>query len=447
MRTARLFCSGVVCLLTVLSTPGQAATEQEAVQLRQQQRFAAAASAFEELVRQNPQSVGLRLQLADALARDRQWQRALDEYQAVLRLAPNNAEALQGIGTVNRWRGHVAEARNAYGQARRAAPNDPTGTLGLAATEALDHDFHAAQSLYDEAARQWPQDAEAQQARYDFIRQRNPRVYLYYEDDLSFELRNGGVTVPLYAREELGAEYQKETRLYYLAGTEVYSRTDKKLLYTHFFGFNHTLELQARFSEYDYPATPTVFSAIDRFQEYRLRYAVPVVPEQVLAFRYTVRPTTLVNGQDFVAHKLEAELTSQWLPRLQTVLGTGWLHDLDSNATSRSDMTDETLLKLGLQYDFTHRLGLTARYITNPELDSSVDSATAVQLAYGFTERLTLLVREHLDDYRFGDDQVTTYLALRYTPTAHLWTEAGAKYVKRGPEDGSYPLVSVVWRF
>jgi hypothetical protein len=341
----------------------------------------------------------------------------------------------------------VGEARSAYAQARRAAPNDPAGTLGLAATETLDHDFRTVQSLYDEAARQWPQDAEVRQARYDFARQRNPRVHVYYEDDLSFELRSGGVTVPLYAREELGAEYLKETRLYYLTGTETYSRADSKLLYTHFFGSNHTLELQARFSEYDYPATPAVFSAIDRFQEYRVRYAVPIVPEQVVAVRYTLRPTTLINGQDFNAHKLEAELASQWLPRLQTVIGTGWLHDLDSNAAGLSDMTDETLLKLGLQYDITNRLGLTARYITNPELDSSIDSATAVQLAYSFTERLTLMAREQFDDYRFGDDQVTSYVALRYVPLAHLWTEAGAKYVKRGTESGFYPLLSVVWRF
>lgn len=447
MRATRLLQSGIAGLLTAICGPGQAATEQEAIQLKQQQRFDESAAVFETLARENPQSPGLRLQFADALARARQWQRALDEYQTALRLAPGNAEALQGIGTVNRWRGHLPEARSAYAQARDAAPNDPTGTLGLAATEALDHDFRTAQSLYDEAARRWPQDGEVRQAHYDFARQRNPRVYVYYEDDLSFELRNGGVAVPLATREELGAEYQKETRLYYLTGTETYSRTDNRLLYTHFFGFNHTLELQARFSEYDYPATPTVFSAIDRFQEYRLRYAVPIVPEQVVAFRYTVRPTALVNGQDFVAHKLEAELASQWLPRFQTVIGTGWLHDLDSAATSRSDMTDQTLLKLSMQYDFSHRLALTARYITNPELDSSVDSATAVQLAYGVTERLTLMAREHYDDYRFGDSQVTTYVALRYVPTAHLWTEAGVKYVKRGTEDGFYPLASLVWRF
>lgn len=434
-------------LLIALGAPAVAATEQDAARLMQRGDFAEAAQAYAALVQQNPKSLRLRLDLADALAKDRQWQQAIAEYQAVLKLAPNNAEALLGLATVHRWRGHLPEARQTYGQARTLAPNDPAATLGLAAVAALDHDQRGASAFYDHAERRWPGNDEVRQAAYDFRRQVNPRVYLYYEDDLSFRTEIGGLSVPLLAREELGAEYQKETRFAYLTGVETYARSDAKLLYTHFFGLNHALDFSARQSEYTYPVLPTAFAAIDRFQEYRLRYSMPIVPKQVVAVRYTARPTTLLNRQDFVAHKIEAELVSQWLPRIQTTVGAGWLRDLDENAVTISDMTSQALLKLGFQYDITNRLDVSGRFITNPDLDSSVNSTTIVQAGYSFTGSFGLLVRGRFDDYKSGDDQNSVYAALRYTPFSHLWSEVGVKHVQRGSESGFYPLVSAVWRF
>ncbi len=439
--------------LLFLNPPAFAATEQDAARLMQQGDFAAAAQAYAALVQQNPKSLRLRLELADALAKDRQWEQAIAEYQAVLKLAPNTAEALLGLGTVHRWRGHLPEARQAYDQARTLAPNDPAATLGLAAVAALDHDYQGARAFYDYAERRWPEQGEMKQAAYDFRRQAHPGLHLYYEDDLSFRSESGGVTLPLFAREELAAEYQKETRFQSLTGTESYNRTDKKIRYTHFFGLNHTLDVDVRASEYEYPSTPTplppAFSAaIDTFQEYRVRYTLPVTPEQRIAVRYSARPTTLLNTQEqFTAHKVEAELISQWLPRFQTLIGTGWLRDLDSNAVSVDDLNSEALLKLGFQYDITNRFDISGRFITNPDLDSSVNSTTIVQAGYSFTGSLALLVRGRFDDYKTGNDQNAAYAAVRFAPTSHLWSEAGVKYVKRGSESGFYPLVSAVWHF
>jgi tetratricopeptide (TPR) repeat protein len=439
--------------LLTLSGIAAAVTEPEAAQQAREGHLEQAAESYAALVKQNPKSVALRLKLAETLAKDRRWERALAEYEAVLKLSPNNADALNGIGTVNRWRGHLDAARDGHTRGRQAAPGDPDGALGLAATEALDHDFGKAGALYDEAEKKWPNDGEVKQAAYDFRRQTNPRLFIFYEDDLSFRTESGGIGLPLFAREELEAEYQKETRFQYLTGAESYSRTDTKVKYTHFFGLNHTLEVDVRAAEYEYPTPPLplppAFStAIDTFQEYRVRYTFPVTPEQRIAVRYSARPTTLLNTQEkFTAHKVEAELVSQWLPRFQTLIGTGWLRDLDSNAVNVDGLTSEALLKLGFQYDITNRLDFSARFITNPDLDSSVNSTTLVQSGYGFTDSLALLVRGRFDDYKTGDDQSAAYVAVRFTPSSHLWSEAGAKYVKRGSENGVYPLVSIVGKF
>ena len=447
MRTPRI--SRIVfCLLLAWGLPALSATEQEAAGFVREGRFDQAAEAFQALVNQNPRSVRLRIELADNLARDRQWDRALAEYERVLKLEPNNVEALKGIGSVNRWRGHIAEARKAYRSARAAAPNDPGAVLEFAVTETQDHDFSAARALYDEAGRRWPQDPEVKQATYDFNRLANPRVYAYFENDLSFQTRMGGAAAPFSAREEIGYERQQELRYSYLTGDKIYQRDDNKLLYTHFFGFNHTLEIGLRNSKFSYEVPPVDFTAIDTFDEYRVRYAVPVTPEQVVGVRYTARPTTLVGGQTFVSQKIEPELISQWEPRFQTQLGVGWLRDLDPNATAVDQLTDRTLVRAGFQYIVNNRLDISARYVTNPDLDSTIDSTLIAEANYGLSpDGYSLLVRGRHDSYKTGDDQSSAYAGIRYTPTSNLWSEAGIKYVVRGPSSGFFPLVSVIWRF
>jgi Flp pilus assembly protein TadD len=434
--------------MLAIAVPVNADTpEQTAARLLEAERFSEAVEVLRGVVAKQPESVRLRLKLAEALAADRQWNDAVTEYQAVLNRQPNNTEALRGLGQVRRWQGHLPEARQAYEKAWAVAPNDAEVQLGLAATYRLDHDFPAAQKLYDEAQKKWPHDNDVQQAGYSFARERNPRVYLFFEDDLSFETRQLGMAVPFGAREEFGLEHQEEKRLQYQTGAETYSRTDSKLVYTHFLGLNHSLDADLRHAKYKYVAPATDFTAIDSFEEYRVRYTFPIVPEQVAAVRYSARPTTLVNSRNFTAHKLEAQITSQWTPRFQTLLGTGWLRDLDPNATSTSNMKSNSLVKAGVQADITNRFQVSAKYITNPDLDNTVDDTTLLQADYTFTGTVSGLVRHRADDYKQGNDQTSVYFGLRYVPNSHFWSEFGFKRVERGAYSSTDPLLSLVYRF
>jgi tetratricopeptide (TPR) repeat protein len=445
-------CALLLLALLPIPSPAWAASEQEAAGLVRERRFGDAAEAYRGLVAQNPGAIRLRLAFADALSNDRRWGEAIAEYENVLKLNPSNAEALGSIGTLRRWQGHIDESKQAYERMRALAPRDSAPSLGLAATYAADHDFTRAQALYDEAANLNPGDRGVEQERYDFRRQANPRVSIYFEDDLSFQTRIAGVTAPFLAREEIAYERQQELRFLSSTGERTFTRNDNRITHTHFFGYNNTLETSVRSSSFSYePAatpTPGAFStAIDSFDEIRVRYARPLTPEQVAAVRYAARPTTLFFGETFTSHKLEGEIQSQWNPRLQTTLGTGWLRDLEENATSTSDTSNQVLLKLGAQYTLNDRADISARFITNPDLDSSIYSTTLIQAGYSFNGTYSGIARLRLDDYKASSDQVSLYVGTRFTPSSHLWTEFGVKYVGRGGSDGLFGLASIIYRF
>ncbi|MGB5082747.1 MAG: tetratricopeptide repeat protein [Burkholderiales bacterium] len=445
-------CSLLLLVLLPIAPPAQAATEQEAAGLARERRFADAAEVYRELVAQNPGAVRLRLAFADALSNDRRWSEAIAEYENVLRLDPRNLEALGSIGSLRRWQGHIDESKQAFERMRATAPRDSAPALGLAATYAADHDFTRAQALYDEAAGLKPGDPVVERERYDFRRQANPRLNVYFEDDLSFQTRIAGVAVPFLAREEIAYERQQELRFLSATGERTFTRNDNRVAYTHFFGVNNTLEASLRSSSFSYePAatpTPGVFTTtIDSFNEIRVRYAHPITPEQVAAVRYTARPTTLFGGETFTSHKIEAEAQSQWTPRLRTTVGTGWLRDLKGTAIAVSDTANEVLLNLGAQITLTDRADVSARYITNPDLDSSISSTTLLQGGYSFSGTWSGIVRLRFDDYKAPPDQSSFYAGVRFTPSSHLWTEFGVKYVERGPSDGLFGLASVVYRF
>ena len=439
------------CAIICLARSASADTEDDAADAVRRGDFAAAASAYEQLVAANPTSVSLRLGLADALAKDRQWERAIGEYEAVLKRHPKNAEALLGISTVHRWQGNLDAARRSYEQARLAAPQESGAVLGLASTYALDHDFSSAEKYYEQAEKLWPGDSSVQQAAYDFRRQRNPRLYLFWESDLSFEAHQAGDILPFGAREEIGAEYQDETSVApQFDRAKIYTRRDHKLFYTHYFGRNNMLDFSARASAYEYhvPDSSLGYSSIDTYQEYRVRYTMPLTQDQVFSVRYTIRPTVLRLTQDsFNAHKVETELNSRWNPSFATLLGIGWLRDLDSSATSTSELTNRSLLKVGVQWDVSGRLTLGAKYITNPDLDNSMNATAIAEAAYSLNETWSVLGRYRTDDYKTGPDQSGYYLAVRFVPNSNWWSEFGLKYAERGSASGNYGLASVSYRF
>lgn len=434
-----------------LSTAANAVSEEDAADAARREDFGAAAAAYEQLVQDYPKSVPLRLEFADALKMNRQFERAVSEYETVLKLQPNNVHAVLGIGTVRRWQGNIGEAKSAYERASTLDPQNAEAMLGLAATYALDHDFASTDQVYEQAIQKWPQNSGVQQAAYDFRRQRNPKVYLFWESDLSFATRQAGVAVPFAAKEEIAAETQEATNYApELGHAEIYSRSDQKLIYTHYFGLNHLIDLSARTSQYHFnvPTSTLGYSSIDTYKEYRIGYTVPRSQDQVLSVRGTMRPTILKTSQNsFTAYKLEVELNSRWRPTFSTQLGGGWLRDLDSNATTASQLTDRSLVKVGVQWDATNRLNLGAKYITNPDLDNSMNATSIADAGYSINETWTGLGRYRIDQYKTGPNQTGYYLAARYVPNSHWWSEIGLKHANRGTASGNYGLVSLSYRF
>lgn len=389
------------------------------------------------------------MEYADSLAKDRQWNQAIREFEAILKTQPNNVEALLGIATVRRWQGNLPEARRYNEQARTLAPQNADAQLGLAASYALDHNFEYAGTHYAQIAKSFPKDAGAQQAVYNFQRQRNPRIYAFLENDLSFEARQYGVVAPFASREEIGAELQEETSIApNLGNLKIFTRNDKRIFYTHHFGLNHMFDFSARTSEYNYNVTVTSYTSIDTYREYRFRYTVPLTPDQTLAVRYTPRPTTLKLSQEtFTAHKIEAEVNSRWTPRVTTLIGSGWLRELDSNATSTAQLTDRALVRLGMQLDITNKLTAGAKFITNPDLDNSINSTRIAEGSYSLDDTWSALARLREDDHKIGSGQTSYYMGARFVPNSHWWSEFGLKYVTRGANSGTYGLASISYRF
>lgn len=435
----------VTVIATLLLVPNltAAAPIDDARNLERQLRFGEAAAIYQSLVAKKPESIRLRLELADMLAKDRQWDAAVAQYRLVLKQDPGNVEAQRNLAQVLRWSGQIEEAIATYLEAIKRNPDSVDSMLGLAKSYELDHDFGSAQKILDQANGKWPKDKSVNKARYDFARQRNPRLMLFYEDDLSFRSTELGVYLPFSSREEVGVEYQTEER------PGIYTRTDQKVLYKHYFGSDHSIDARYRSSSFSYTGM-SVFASIGSFQEYRVRYIYPWRPNQVMAVRYTMRPTTLVGGETFTSHKVEAELRSRWSGKTETTVGTGWLNDLneaESIAISDVVMATNTLVKLGFQYHVNHRLSLGGKYITNPDLDNTVNATVLLEAGYSLSGSYSSLYRFRNDDYKTGNDSSSLYAGLRYSPGSHLWSEGGIKYVTRGASSGFYPLVSLVYKF
>ena len=387
-------------------------------------------------------STGLTLdEVTDRQIADYRWDAAIAAYRAELARDPDNADAWRGLGRVLRWKGRLEESRTAYSRAAALDPDDPEAALGIAASYRYDRDLAEAARLYEAAATRWPDDEEVKQGLFQLRRERSPRLNLFYEDDLSFKTRSVGTALPFLSREEAYLEYQEEER------EDIYTRKDAKAGLIHFFGLNHLIEFNVRLSDYKYHVPVSDYAAIDKFQEYRLKYVRPITPDQVATIRYTLRPTRLqTTGDTFNSHKLEAELRSQWSPRFATVIGTGLLRDLDEDAASSDDLRTTALVRAGVEYAVTTRFQVAANYITNPDLDNTINSTSLAQLYYSWNDTWSSLYRFRHDDYKRGDNQSAHYLGMRYAPGGHIWAEAGIKYVSRGHRNGFYPLASIVIR-
>ena len=443
-RVVRLviYCSAFFSTSLMISGTALSATlTQDAETLMTEQRYAEAASEYAKRVEKSPKDVKLRLRYAEALAYSRQWPQAIEQYKAVLQQDPKNSEAKRSLGSVYRWSGDIDNSIEYYNAALKQNPKDISAQLGLAATYRLDHDFKRTDEIYAQAEQQAPEDSSIKRNMYNFKRDKNPRVHGYFEQGLTSTTIYGGVTVPFLSREEIGYEYQDEIR------TDIYTRSDHKVGYRHYFGFNHDFEFRYRASTFDYDNPVTAFAAIDTFDEFRIRYTFTVQHNNVVRIRYTWRPTSLKNsGDHFDSRKLEAEVRTFWNARLNTTLGGGWLRDLPEDASRASDLKNNALVNLGIEYLPDNDWGFSARYITNPDLDNSTNSTQILQVDYRINGPYSLLARYKVDDYKTSGDEISYFAGLRFVPNHHLWSELGMKYATRDGKDGTYPFLSLVWR-
>lgn len=379
---------------------------------------------------------------ADQEILDFHWDAALQTYRDELARNEKNADAWRGIGRILRWKGHLEESRQAYEKAAALEPDNSNAALGIADTYRLNHDFKQAAADYAAAQQRWPKDEEVRQAAYDFARESNPRIYGKYERDLAFRTKTYGVGTPLLSREDIQLEHVDDESL------GAYVRKDEKATYTHYFALNNFLEFRYRRSNYSYFAPVTDFSAIDWFDEYRVRYAHPITPEQVATVTYTYRPTTLkTTQQSYNSTKFEVELHSQWTPRFATLAGAGALRDLNDNPVTTHDLRTTSLVKAGVEYMLTQKAQATATYITNPDLDNSIHSKSLFLLSYQWRDNLSSLLRYRYDDYKNGINQRIASIALRYTPNAHIWSEVGILTASRGGRSGVYPEATLIYKF
>lgn len=379
---------------------------------------------------------------ADSEIQNFQWDMALQVYREELVKNENNADAWRGIGRIRRWQGHLDESRQAYKKAAALEPDNANAALGIASTYFLDHDFEQAADRYASAQQRWPNDDEVRQAAYEFAREKNPRIYTRFERDLTFRTETYGAGLPLLSREDIQVEHVEAESL------GQYIRKDQKVTYTHYFGLNNFLEFRYRKSNYDYFSPVTDFSAIDSFDEYRLRYTYPFTPEQVGSVIYTYRPTTLkTTQQSYDSTKVELELRSQWSPRFATIFGVGQLRELNGNPSTTDDLRNTTLEKIGVEYMLTQKAQVAATYITNPDLDNSIKSKSLFLLSYQWRDNLSSLLRYRYDDYKQGGNQRIYSLALRYTPDPHLWIEVGILTAARDGRSGTYPQATLIYKF
>jgi tetratricopeptide (TPR) repeat protein len=382
-------------------------------------------------------------QQAEADIQQFHWDEALQVYRNELADHPDNAEAWLGIGRILRWQGHLEESREAYEKAAALAPQSTSAALGIADAYRLEHDYAQARASYEAAAQKWPDNEDVRQETDTFRRETHPRLFLSYDKDLTSRERDAGIAVPFLSREEFRFERGEEDR-----NDASYRRNDEKVDFAHYFGLDHFVELRLRRSQYSYPGEVSDFTAIDKFDEFRLRYFHPLTPAQVLSTSYTHRLNTLqTSRQKYTSSKLEVELHSQWTPRFATLVGGGALRDLSGDATSTKDFRTTSLAKAGVELALTQKAQATATFITNPDLDNSISSKTLLQFSYQWSDAFSTLARYRFDKYKDGINQQVYFVGVRYSPGARLWSELGVQVARRGDRRGSYPLASLVYRF
>ena len=111
---------------------------------------AAVIKQMQEMAAQNPQDVGIRLNLANFLYDQKQYNQAIEWYQRALELDPKNVNARTDLGTAYFYSGRPKDALREYDKSLAIDPkHEPTLQNIIVVNLDGTHDIAAAQKAWD----------------------------------------------------------------------------------------------------------------------------------------------------------------------------------------------------------------------------------------------------------------------------------------------------------
>ena len=135
--------------------------------LKQQQKFAEAATVFAGLVKENPQDGKALAQWATLLGWLGRYDDSISAWRRALDLKPGDPDAAIGLSRVQYWKGDLPAARAGLAAVLRRTPADPDALLLCGDTSLAAHDTPAARDCYRRARAVSPpsQELDAKLAR------------------------------------------------------------------------------------------------------------------------------------------------------------------------------------------------------------------------------------------------------------------------------------------
>jgi Flp pilus assembly protein TadD len=133
----------------------------QAEQLSWAKRYGESIQIYQDILKQNPQSLGAALGYAEVLSWDGQYDRALDRYQQLLVTAPNNEKALTGLANIALWQGNLTQALARFTALRQQFPDAIAIQIGLAKTYIARQEIKAARGILQPLIAQNNRDAIA----------------------------------------------------------------------------------------------------------------------------------------------------------------------------------------------------------------------------------------------------------------------------------------------
>lgn len=136
------------------------ALRDKAAALRALDRPGEAADAMARLLRALPDSAADRLEYGALLAEQSRWQAAIEQFEAVARLVPDDARAWHNLAVAHQALGHLQDATDAWDRVIGLSPDDAQALACRAEIAADLSDWPAAAADYEAARRLDPADVD-----------------------------------------------------------------------------------------------------------------------------------------------------------------------------------------------------------------------------------------------------------------------------------------------